>query len=67
MDNAHKKIYAWTANEEANIKKLLRLGIDGLVTDNPTLARYCQEQLKQNWWIQSTTDFFFPKNDKNGS
>ena len=30
-----KKIYAWTVNNEAYIKDLLLLDVDGIITDNP--------------------------------
>lgn len=30
-----KKIFAWTVNDEENIKKLLLLDVDSIITDNP--------------------------------
>ena len=30
-----KKIYAWTVNNEADIKNLLLLDVDGIITDDP--------------------------------
>lgn len=35
-----KKVYAWTANSDASILKIIRMGTDGLVTDNPPLAEF---------------------------
>lgn len=35
-----KQVYAWTANRDESMRKILSLGADGLVTDNPALARY---------------------------
>ncbi len=29
------KVWAWTVNEESEIKRLLTLGVDGLITDHP--------------------------------
>ncbi len=29
------KIYAWTVNKQANIRRLLKLGVDGLITNYP--------------------------------
>ena len=29
------KVWAWTVNEDAEIKRLLNLGVDGLITDYP--------------------------------
>ena len=30
-----KEIYAWTVNSEADIKNLLLLDVDSIITDNP--------------------------------
>lgn len=30
-----KKIYAWTVNNESDIKDLLLLDVDGIITDDP--------------------------------
>lgn len=47
-----KKIYAWTANREKSIKKILRTGADGLVTDNPELAEYYLDYGDENILLQ---------------
>ena len=36
----NKQVYAWTANSERSIQKILRSRADGLVTDNIPLAKY---------------------------
>ena len=54
-----KKVYAWTANRENNIEKILRMGADGLVTDNPELARYYQNTEGENLLLQSLTDILY--------
>ncbi|MDY5168833.1 glycerophosphodiester phosphodiesterase family protein [Dielma fastidiosa] len=59
-DFSRKKLYVWTANEDANINKVLRLGVDGIVTDNPLLASYYKDMLMRNLWMDSLTEFFFP-------
>ena len=33
------RINAWTVNEEADVKRLLLLGVDGLITDDPAYVR----------------------------
>lgn len=33
-----KKVYVWTVNDEAMIKKLLKKNVDGIITDSPDLA-----------------------------
>jgi glycerophosphoryl diester phosphodiesterase len=32
------KIYPWTVNREADMKKLMEMGVDGLITDYPDIA-----------------------------
>ena len=39
-----KQVYAWTANSERSINKILRCHTDGLVTDNVLLAQYYIEE-----------------------
>lgn len=42
VENLHKKgkeIYAWTVNTEENMKKMVELNVDHLITDNTVLAR----------------------------
>lgn len=36
-----KSIYGWTANRKADVKKLLRCGVDGVITDNISMAENC--------------------------
>lgn len=31
----HRKIYAWTVNDISHMERLSKLGVDGIVTDNP--------------------------------
>jgi glycerophosphoryl diester phosphodiesterase len=33
------KLYVWTVNQPADVKRLAALGIDGITTDNPVMAR----------------------------
>lgn len=43
IENAHaygKEIYVWTINSDNAIRKYLASGVDGIITDNPDLARY---------------------------
>ncbi len=36
---AGKKVNAWTVNEESEMMKLLSMGVDGLITDKPDIAK----------------------------
>lgn len=42
VNNIHhhgKEVYAWTVNEESNAQKLIELGVDNIITDNPVMVR----------------------------
>lgn len=42
MENVHaqgKGVYAWTVNTKSEMERLIMLGVDGIITDRPVLAR----------------------------
>ena len=39
IHNSGKQVYAWTVNNKDSIKNLTNKGVDGVITDNPVLAR----------------------------
>jgi glycerophosphoryl diester phosphodiesterase len=41
---AGKQVYAWTVNDPMAMSRLISMAIDGLITDEPTLARKVLEQ-----------------------
>lgn len=43
------KVLAWTVNDPATMTRILDLGVDGLVTDRPDLARTLLEQKGIRW------------------
>ena len=43
------KVLAWTVNDPADMGRMLDLGVDGLITDRPDLARTLLEQRKLRW------------------
>lgn len=55
----HKKVYAWTANSDSNIKKIIQLGADGLITDNPRLASFFLMFYDKNFFIDNLTDILY--------
>lgn len=58
-----KKVYAWTANSDASMLKIIRMGIDGLVTDNPPLAEFFLNVTDRNYFLDSLTDLLYPAAD----
>lgn len=55
----NKKVYAWTANKEENMRKIIYQGADGLITDNPMLARYCLNTLDTNLLLEALTELLY--------
>lgn len=42
VENVHeqgKGVYAWTVNSKSEMERLIMLGVDGIITDQPVLAR----------------------------
>nr|WP_239113390.1 glycerophosphodiester phosphodiesterase family protein [Shimia biformata] len=39
MRQAKKKLYVWTVNEPLEMSRMVSMGVDGLITDEPALAR----------------------------
>lgn len=47
LDKAHKlnlEVWRWTVNEEADLKKLIDLNIDGIITNYPNIALRLREE-----------------------
>ena len=39
-----KEVHAWTVNYRGNIKRMLDMGVDNIITDDPVLVRKVQNQ-----------------------
>jgi glycerophosphoryl diester phosphodiesterase len=39
IQSAGKQVYIWTVNDQASMSRMMALGADGLITDEPVLAR----------------------------
>lgn len=40
-----REVHVWTINRKADMIKLMLMGVDGLITDNPTLAIQLRDEL----------------------
>ncbi len=56
-----KAVYAWTANSEEGMLKIIRMGADGLVTDNPPLADFFLNATDQNYFLNTLTELLYPE------
>lgn len=54
-----KKIYAWTVNSHNDIVKMINLGVDGIITDQPELAHELIYSCNYFPTIISLLDFLF--------
>ena len=55
-----KQVFVWTANTERTIRKIIECGADGIVTDNPDLARYCLKSMEETLLADVLCSLFFP-------
>ena len=39
----HRKVNVWTVNQEADIRRMIVLGVDGIITNDPILALQCRD------------------------
>ncbi|MFQ9801432.1 MAG: hypothetical protein ACLR23_23820 [Clostridia bacterium] len=43
------------------MRKLIAMGVDGIVTDNPYLVTYCLRNMSSNQLVQAIADRAFPE------
>lgn len=55
-----KPIYGWTANTPLDLRRLLLCDVDGIVTDDVTLAQMALKQRAQSTVPDRLTEWFFP-------
>ena len=39
IQSSGRQVYVWTVNDQASMSRMMALGVDGLITDEPALAR----------------------------
>ena len=50
IDRAHRagrKVFVWTVNDAVSMSRMISLGVDGLITDEPEMARKVIQERKQ--------------------
>ena len=46
IQSSGKKVYVWTVNDQASMSRLMTLGVDGIITDEPALANEVRNKIK---------------------
>lgn len=59
IHNRGKEIYVWTVNGENRAKELTVMGVDGLITDNPVMAREVVYSKYSNTLIYNVLSYVF--------
>lgn len=44
IQSSGKKVYVWTVNDQASMSRMISLGVDGIITDEPELANEVRTQ-----------------------
>lgn len=61
IHHLNKKVYVWTVNRDHELKQVLAMNIDGIITDNPELAFYYKQQGRRDIFIDEIISWLFPK------
>ena len=48
VHSQNKKIHVWTIDDEAEMQRLINLGVDGIMTDRPSILK--NVLIKNNLW-----------------
>lgn len=51
-----KKVFAWTVNQEASMKKMRRIQVDGIVTDNVYFTNYMLEKGEKSYLVNELAE-----------
>jgi len=58
-----KEVHAWTVNDEYEIRRLISVGIDNIITDNPAETRAVLQESKGKKSLEGWISLFAAKND----
>ena len=58
---AGKQLYAWTVNRSENVDKMVDLGVDCIISDDPVMVRATLLTAPLSDDLQSIASFFFPE------
>lgn len=59
-----KEVHAWTVNEEYEIRRLISVGIDNIITDNPAATRDILQESKRDKSLEGWISLFASKNNR---
>ncbi len=59
-----KEVHAWTVNDEYEIRRLISVGIDNIITDNPADTRDILQESKGNKSLKGWISLFASKNGR---
>ena len=51
-----KQVHAWTIDEPANAERMIRLGVDNLITGDPEMVREVIQKSEQLGWFSYLSD-----------
>lgn len=51
LHNHGKLVYAWTVNKEKNVRKMVQMHVDGIITDNPSRTSRIIHSEQRNKWL----------------
>lgn len=57
LHNGHKELYAWTVNTRTTVEKMIRLGVDNVITDYVPMAKDCVYSSKTTNLIREYVTF----------
>ena len=66
LDAVHrkgKKLTAWTVNQEENVKRMIDLGVDNIISDDPSNVYQIIYEHRSSEWLSNLIALFFPQHE----
>ena len=52
----NKEVYAWTINDEKSMKRMMKLQVSGIITDNTYFTSYILNTKGQSEWVMNLAE-----------